>query len=352
MTWPKRPLIRYHGGEWRLAPCILQHLQPHRCYVEPFGGAADVLLQKPRAYAEVYNDSVGASGNLLRNSIRGFYRAVLMTTTFYARRNTKVVYEPISGSEVKVSIGCPITQRPRAASISARKSLAAEMVVRILKARFRALQACCRFFFAKGHCLGDLNEHTFELGKCIRCLPSSIYVAFLVNFLERLIDVRLNFLQRCWSLPMGRSYGLVFRIHFCDEKFTFRCGPNQFFHMVYSASELRGDRLSYFAQRSILFLCAYPGHSRLICSHTIRHKNRYYRAGGLCPRCQLSAALGNKIGLEKSGESNRKKERHGDHAEDQGEVSKRSTNSVGRHFAFKWPVVSGRKSYSRSVCDA
>lgn len=93
---PRRPVLRWHGGKWVLAPWIIKHFPKHRIYVEPFGGAGSVLMRKPRAYAEIWNDLDGEVVNLfrvLRSSRAGELLSMLELTPF-ARDEFDLAYEP------------------------------------------------------------------------------------------------------------------------------------------------------------------------------------------------------------------------------------------------------------------
>lgn len=62
----KNPALRYYGGKFRLGRWIASHFPPHVTYVEPFGGAAGVLLRKEPSAIEVYNDIDGMVFNFFR----------------------------------------------------------------------------------------------------------------------------------------------------------------------------------------------------------------------------------------------------------------------------------------------
>ena len=92
---PRRPIVRYHGGKWKLAPWIISHFPAHRVYVEPFGGGGSVLLRKPRSYAEVYNDLDGEIVNVFRMvRDRGEELRYALRLTPFSRQEFSDSYEP------------------------------------------------------------------------------------------------------------------------------------------------------------------------------------------------------------------------------------------------------------------
>lgn len=92
-----RPALRYHGGKFRLAKWVMQFFPPHRIYTEAFGGAAGVLLQKPRCHGEVYNDLDGNVVAFFRCLQQPALRDQLVqaiTLTPYARSEFDLAWEP------------------------------------------------------------------------------------------------------------------------------------------------------------------------------------------------------------------------------------------------------------------
>lgn len=94
---PQRPVLRWHGGKFLLAPWIIAHFPPHLMYVEAYGGAGSVLLQKPRSRVEVYNDLDGRVVNVFRimqdrAKADELCRRIYLTP--YARAEFDRAYEP------------------------------------------------------------------------------------------------------------------------------------------------------------------------------------------------------------------------------------------------------------------
>ncbi|ETR75059.1 DNA methyltransferase [Afipia sp. P52-10] len=96
MTAPTRPVLRWHGSKWKIAPWVIDHFPQHRVYVEPFGGSGAVLLRKPRANTEIYNDRDGDVVNLfrvLRERPDALSRALSLTP--FSRDEYDSLYETI-----------------------------------------------------------------------------------------------------------------------------------------------------------------------------------------------------------------------------------------------------------------
>jgi DNA adenine methylase len=93
----KRPVLRYHGGKWLLAKWITSHFPAHRTYVEPYCGAASILMWKKRTYAECINDmdgSIVALFRVLRDPAQARELERLLRLTPFARVEFESAYLP------------------------------------------------------------------------------------------------------------------------------------------------------------------------------------------------------------------------------------------------------------------
>jgi DNA adenine methylase len=99
-----RSALRYFGGKWAIAPWIIEHMHAHRVYVEPFGGAASVLLRKPRSKVEVYNDLddeiVGIS-RILQSPAQCRELVRMLKRTPYSRREFEQAFQATSDPLVR-----------------------------------------------------------------------------------------------------------------------------------------------------------------------------------------------------------------------------------------------------------
>ena len=91
-----RPVLRYHGGKFRLAPRLIELFPLHRVYTEAYGGGASVLMQKPRCYSEIYNDldrEVVNVFRVLQNRKQAARLEALLRVTPFARAEFELSYK-------------------------------------------------------------------------------------------------------------------------------------------------------------------------------------------------------------------------------------------------------------------
>lgn len=90
MSAIERPVLRYFGGKYVLAPWIISLLPKHQIYIEPYGGAASVLMRKQAVYHDVYND--------LNSEIVNVFR-VLRDAKLSRRLRKALIFTPFARDE-------------------------------------------------------------------------------------------------------------------------------------------------------------------------------------------------------------------------------------------------------------
>lgn len=106
-----RPPLKWYGGKHYLASWIIGHFPDHRIYLEPFGGGASVLLNKPPVEVETYNDidlRLTRFFRVLRDHGDDFVRRVSLIPYSEVEFRTAAEYPageyPIGASEIEKAI--------------------------------------------------------------------------------------------------------------------------------------------------------------------------------------------------------------------------------------------------------
>lgn len=94
---PNAP-VAWYGGKAYYAKEIIARFPPHEVYVEPFGGAANVLLRKKPSEVEIFND--------MDNRIVDFFR-VLRDKTLFAELVRLVSLTPYSRQQFERLVEMP-----------------------------------------------------------------------------------------------------------------------------------------------------------------------------------------------------------------------------------------------------
>ncbi len=96
--------VKWHGGKYYLAGRIIASFSPHRIYLEPFGGAGSVLLNKPPCEVEAYNDldlRVTRLFRVLRDHGDAFREQLRLVPYSQVEFNDATTYAPNAGDAEK-----------------------------------------------------------------------------------------------------------------------------------------------------------------------------------------------------------------------------------------------------------
>ncbi len=102
--WARAPFAWY-GGKYYYAEWIIGHFPEHRVYLEPFGGAGNILLNKIESEVEIFNDLDGRVANffkVLRKRDKFAEMVRMLSLTPYSRSDfVEIITGPEPESDVE-----------------------------------------------------------------------------------------------------------------------------------------------------------------------------------------------------------------------------------------------------------